>query len=153
MKKLILFTFLVAIMAGCVSQKGADGSPGMPGGQNFVILKEAQQGGREQESHVVIRSQDELDKLFTELGQNRMTVDFTKYNVVAVFMGQKSTGGYKITIENVSVEDDTAHVLTKTTVPEPGAMVTMALTQPYSIASIPKTEQVDVKENPVLLED
>lgn len=153
MKKIALFTLLVFVMMSCKSQRGADGSPGMNGGENFVILKESEYGGREAESHEVIRSQQELDALFKELGHNRMTVDFSAYNVVAVFMGQKNTGGYKITVEDVSVDDNTAHVLTKTTVPEPDGMVSMALTQPYCIASIPKAEKVEVEENPVLLEE
>ncbi len=151
MKKLALFILFALVIISCKSQRGADGSPGMKGEQNFAILKEAEYGGRETESHEVIRSQQELDALFKELGHNRMSVDFSAYNVVAVFMGQKSTGGYKITIENVSVKGSTAQVLTKTTVPEPDGMVSMALTQPYCIAYIPKTEKVEVKENPVLL--
>lgn len=143
---------LIAFLAkGCVvaqkGENGADGFPGTTSGQNFVILHESGYGGREAESHEVARSQQELDVLMKEFNHNTMSVDFSKYNVVAVSMGQQRSGGYSITIKKVTVEGNTAQVLVKKTAPEPGAMVTMALTAPYCIAAIPKTETVTVKED------
>ncbi|MBE99773.1 protease complex subunit PrcB family protein [Flavobacterium coralii] len=156
MKRFILLILTVFLFQGCVvsqrGQNGADGFPGTNAGQNFVILHESGYGGRETESHEVIRSQQDLDALFKELNHNSMTVDFSKYNVVAVFMGQKRSGGYSITVEKVVVDGNTAQVLVKNTLPEQGAMVTMALTAPYCMAAIPKTDKVIVKENPVLIE-
>lgn len=144
MKKLVALSFILLTIISCNCKKAASGS------EKFSILKESAYGGREKESHALIKSENAFKAICKELNiQDVPEVDFDKNNVVVAFMGQKRNGGYSITIEKVTVEDDTALVLVKNTVPEPDAMVTMALTAPYCMASIPKTDNVEVKENPV----
>jgi hypothetical protein len=114
---------------------------------SFTILKESAYGGREKESNEVVTNDKDFEKLTTELGINdAQKVDFDKNNVVALFMGQKRSGGYSITVQNVNVKDDTAEVLVVKHYPGGGA-VTMALTNPYCIAVIPKTKKVEFFDN------
>ncbi len=144
MKKLV-FLLAIVLVSCAMHQKGEDGKDGTPGKSNnhYKVLNEGAYGGRETASRVVITSQEELNDLYRELNfKNIPNVDFNEYNVVALFLGQKSTGGYSIGIESVGFKEDTATVRIKTTKPKPGENVTMALTQPFCIATITKTGEI-----------
>ncbi|NEQ28599.1 MAG: protease complex subunit PrcB family protein [Microcoleus sp. SIO2G3] len=71
-------------------------------------------------------------------------VDFTDDQVVAVFMGEKRTGGYSVEILTVetksSLEDDqTSLVITVAyRQPKPGDIVQEVITYPYHIITIPQ---------------
>jgi hypothetical protein len=146
----ILSLSLVVIATGCsVGVRGADGAPGESGksasatASNFEILKQEGYGGRDKASNEVIDSQEELNNLYKGLNlTDAPKVDFKKQNVVALFMGQKSTGGYSIGISSVVVKNNIATVLVKRLEPAADAMVTNALTAPYCIAEIAKTDKV-----------
>lgn len=144
MKKIVALSFILLTVISCNCKKSASE------GEKFSILKESAYGGRHTESHELIKSEQAFKAIYKELNiQDVPEVDFDKNNVVVAFMGQKRSGGYSITIEKVTVKDNTALVLVKNTVPEPNTTVTMALTAPYCMALIPKTDNVEVKENPV----
>lgn len=147
MKRLALLSILFLLVSCVTLQKGEDGKPGQPGksamANNYEILTESGYGGHETAFNEVITSQERLDELYRELNiESVPTVDFSDNNVVALFMGQKSSGGYSISIDNVKIENKTAFVKVKTTKPKAGENVTMALTQPYCIATITKTDKV-----------
>jgi hypothetical protein len=59
-------------------------------------------------------------------------------------MGEKRTGGYSITINSMTIKGDTAVLHVVETKPE--GMATMAITSPYCIASITKTDKVALEE-------
>jgi hypothetical protein len=151
MKKSILLTGIVAAMvAGCVSYNGntEKGGPSAytpaAAKADFEVLKQEQYGGREAESYVVIQSQPELNKLYESLGQDAApTIDFTKRNVVALFYGQKNSGGYRIGIKEVRAEGDGLMVIIEKE--EPSGMATTVLTAPYCIASVPKAPKTDFR--------
>lgn len=158
MKKTIVLSLLAVTLFSCCAKKGADGTNGANGNNGtvsentakpatqgtFEVLKQGGYGGRESASNVVITSQQQLDALYQELNlEDNPKVDFSKRNVVALFLGQKSSGGHSIGIKEVNVTGNTATVAIITKSPEGHA--TMALTQPYCIASITKTEKVAFK--------
>ncbi len=64
------------------------------------------------------------------------TIDFRKQVVLAVFMGQQTSGGYSIEISSVERSDGMIIASIRRT--RASGMVTMALTQPYHIVSIPR---------------
>jgi len=69
-------------------------------------------------------------------------VDFQTEMIVAVFSGEKPTGGYSIEITRIQ-EDSTNHVLEAVvheSNPPPGAMVIQALTQPHHIVKLTRVE-------------
>lgn len=151
MKKLAVTLAIALALAGCYTQiKGKPGKPGQPGKpantiamekNGFKILKQDSYGGWENRGNIVIKSKSGLAALYKEINAADMPeVDFTKYNVVGLFLGQKNSGGYGIEVASVKVTGDTAEVTVKQTAPEGTA--TMAMTQPYCIALIPKTEKV-----------
>lgn len=69
------------------------------------------------------------------------SVDFSKYTIVAVFMGRASTGGYAIHVYDVVDTGSSILVKVEKTQPGPRAIVTQALTQPYHIIQIAKTDK------------
>eukprot|EP00567_Pseudictyota_dubia_P003248 CAMPEP_0197456982 /NCGR_PEP_ID=MMETSP1175-20131217/44847_1 /TAXON_ID=1003142 /ORGANISM="Triceratium dubium, Strain CCMP147" /LENGTH=207 /DNA_ID=CAMNT_0042991225 /DNA_START=41 /DNA_END=664 /DNA_ORIENTATION=- len=69
-------------------------------------------------------------------------VDFASQMVAVVFMGTQNSGGYSVEITSVDDEGDGKLVVNyMTTVPPPGAMVTMALTQPYHIVRLDASDK------------
>ncbi|WP_116788076.1 protease complex subunit PrcB family protein [Flavobacterium psychrotrophum] len=114
-------------------------------GTTFEVLKQEVYGGWDDESNLIISKQSELDKLYKELNQgDAPKINFETNKVVALFMGQKRTGGYSISVRKITVNGNTTTVSVKRSTPE-GNMVTMALTAPYCIAIIPNTEKVVVE--------
>ena len=67
-------------------------------------------------------------------------VDFSKDMVIAVFMGEKTHGGYSIAVTNVQVAADNYDVEITVTVPGPGCRTTQALTQPFEFVAVPDSD-------------
>jgi hypothetical protein len=57
----------------------------------------------------------------------------------------KNTGGYAITVKNVEINGDTTIVHVMEVGPKPGEMVTMALTNPFSLVIIDKNTNIIFK--------
>lgn len=67
-------------------------------------------------------------------------VDFDTSSLVAVHLGERRTGGYTVSIAAINREEGHLRVTAVERRPAPGAVVTMALTQPYHIVLIPRVE-------------
>ncbi len=65
-------------------------------------------------------------------------VDFSRSIVIAVCQGTKPTGGYGVEITKVIEKEDSLVVFVKETEPEPGSIVTEALTAPCHIIRVDK---------------
>lgn len=73
-------------------------------------------------------------------------IDFAKETALAVFMGQKSSGGYLIEIAKIAEENERVVVFVKEAKPPPSSVVTLALTQPYHIVKTGKiTKSIEFK--------
>jgi hypothetical protein len=68
-------------------------------------------------------------------------VDFSTNTVIAVFMGEVSTGGYALRIYQVVETESSIVVKMERTEPGPTCIVPQVLTQPYHIVQIAKTEK------------
>lgn len=66
-------------------------------------------------------------------------IDFKTQAVVAVFLGQRNTGGFIVRIQEIHREGNDLVVTVRETTPAAGQMLTMALTQPYSLVVVPRT--------------
>lgn len=77
-------------------------------------------------------------------------VDFTDYQIVAVFMGEKHTGGYSVEILTVETEssetDDPTSVVIQVNYrqPQPGDIVQEVITHPHHIIRIPQIPFVQI---------
>ena len=63
-------------------------------------------------------------------------IDFEKEMVVAIFMGERSSGGYEIEIINIIKTEKQIVIEVEEEEPPPESLRTMALTQPYHIVVI-----------------
>lgn len=66
-------------------------------------------------------------------------IDFAKTTVVAVYAGEKSTGGYSITVSNVQEYASIVMVDVTTTSPGAGCSTTQSITYPYAVVSFKNT--------------
>lgn len=92
----------------------------------------------------VIRDQLAWERFWTEsFGERFATppIDFSRNMAVAVFAGQKPTGGYSVFIPLVKRTEDRLVVFYRLTAPAPGSVVTQAVTSPFAIAIIPTSPQ------------
>lgn len=119
----------------------------------FTIIHKSEQGGKEEKSYDIIKSNGERAQLLLSINldeeamQQIKDVDLDKHIILALHMGQKNTGGFSIDVSNVEEDGDTTYVTVEEKTPEPGAMVTMALTSPYCIALVDKNETIVFKSN------
>ena len=67
-------------------------------------------------------------------------VDFSKDMVIAVFMGEKSHGGYNIAVTNVQSADHNYNVQITVTAPGPGCRTTQAFVQPFEFVAVPDSD-------------
>lgn len=134
-KKLALI--LVLILMSCASQKDMGSLP-------FEVLVENEYGGFDNAQTIAIKDQDELAEIYSQINKTRKPgftlpkIDFKEEMVLALFMGQKNSGGYVFHISKIVETDAAVEVFYKTSSPE--GMATMAITQPFYIC---KTKRVD----------
>lgn len=92
-----------------------------------------------------IRSQQEFQALWYHLyGTDQPgteSIDFTKQEVLAVFDGTHSTGGYDIKVTNVTDKLLTRVVTIEHVSPAPECQVPQVITAPYQIIVLPILEQ------------
>ena len=94
----------------------------------------------------VIRSDEEWRKFLVEIlgySGSPPRIDFTRNTVVAIFAGEKPTGGYSVRVDRIT--DDTrpgesagGTVHYSVTAPPQDAFVTQAFTYPYAVVRIEK---------------
>lgn len=103
-------------------------------------------GSHLQATLAVINSQVQLRKKFSGLHSTTMgqgteppTVDFKKYFVVQIEMGQKPTAGYSVTIDkpSASLIDDKLVIKTNWQEPSQGHQLPQIITNPCLIVRVP----------------
>ena len=121
-------------------------------GEHFVgfqILAGSGNGREENTRQVVAKTQAEAITMWSEmlyadsqqepiqLGQ----LDFSKEMVVGVSMGMKATGGYKIEVASIIDLPSKLVVNSMNSYPGVGCPVTEAITRPFQIVSLPRTNK------------
>jgi hypothetical protein len=117
------------------------------GGTKSAVIREWKgfNVGIERAAEKVIRTPAEWTALWREAHSIQVPppavpkVDFDKEMVIAVFMGQRPTGGYAITIEDVVFGDKEIRVTVREQSPPPDALTTQALTQPFHMVVVKKS--------------
>lgn len=93
------------------------------------------------EQMVVIREPAVLDDIWRDAGEGEPPdVDFEREMVIAVFMGERRTGGHTIHVESVQGGDDGVTVSVRMEAPGRNCMTTQSLTQPYQIVRLPRID-------------
>ena len=144
MKKIIYPVIFLVFFTCYTTPVYTSGSIQKNNNVEFKTIKKGQYCGIEKAGNLVITSNEEWKKtwegLFMEVEPEvpeLPNVDFNKNQVIAVFMGQKGSGGYSVEITGVYEYEDKVivNVLRKT--PSADAMVSQAMTQPFHIILIP----------------
>lgn len=101
--------------------------------------------GFAKKTFVVVKDNKQWEKTWKQIHQNTVivpktpAVDFKKWCLVAVFAGEKKTGGYKIEVASVVRENGRIIVFAKEISPDPSSIVIQVLSYPYTIVKINAT--------------
>ena len=126
-------------MTGCVSERSLSSLP-------IRRLEKGSQSGVVEPRQTVIKDKASLERLWREhqLGNQPQRpapeIDFAREIVIFVAMGQQSSGGFTIEIVNVEASQRRLRILFQRKGPPPDAMTTQALTAPFEIVAIPKSD-------------
>jgi hypothetical protein len=116
----------------------------------FQTIDKGSYSGVRERLQIAIRNQAEWTELWKRHAANKPKqpllpeINFGQEMVVAVFLGEKPTGGYGIQIIQVAKTDRGVEVSYREQSPAPGAMTIQALTQPFHIVRIPKNNGDEV---------
>lgn len=111
---------------------------------SFEVLAKTQNSQVPEKDYAVLRSEQEYSGVLSNTDSANLRtipVNFSNDILIAVFQGQKNTGGYGISIKKITDDGETLTVYVQEISPGGGCMVTMALTSPYSIVKIQKTDK------------
>lgn len=126
MKKLVMVLLATALLfglAGCAQEPAAD--PGEPDGGATGIVVGYEPAGEEITW---------VDSHTAEAGV--WVKDFGDYRLVLITMGEKPSGGYAVEIDEAAAPEDSYVIDVRFVEPEPGSMVTTALTYPYTVVKV-----------------
>jgi hypothetical protein len=153
-KPLIACAVLLVAAAASVHAGGdgsgreqGDGAESAPGGiRDVVTVAQGQQSGFADPEYIVIRDAGQWEKVWDRLSAGRLPrekapeIDFDQRMLLGAFLGEKATGGYAIRIDELVEESSSLRATVVVESPGPDEMVTMALTSPYHIVSVPKRD-------------
>ncbi|AWG26418.1 protease complex subunit PrcB family protein [Flavobacterium kingsejongi] len=112
----------------------------------FKVLTVSEYKGKEKKMYEVIQNEAQLKALYAAVEDPEVpTIDFKKSRIVALFLGEKNSGGYGIAVDKVTEKDNVVWVTVKETKPAAGEMSTMAITRPFTIVKIHTTKPIEFK--------
>lgn len=152
MRYLLYATLLgcLCMMTACTptasngSDNGSYGNAAEPEGTKlyFQTIEQRAMSGIDNKEEHIVSDDKQWATLWAKVHSNQspvpnmQAVNFNKEQVLAVFMGQKNSGGYGIEIKRVIDTGKKIVVVVEEITPPEGAIVTMALTQPFHIVKI-----------------
>lgn len=116
-----------------------------------IVLSGSEGGGSkaaiEEFRTVHVRTEADWKTLWGEIHRRQHqptplpTVNFHRWEVVAVFLGTRTSGGYRVSIRRMENTPTERIVFYHETVPPPGSLQTQALTQPFAWRAIPRGDK------------
>jgi len=112
----------------------------------FSTLAKGLASGVAQPTQIVVRTQSDWAALWSRHMRTQIAppapppVDFSRDMVVALFMGERPSGGYAIEVTRIDRTDSGLSVHYRTRQPDPAAMQAQALTQPFHLVALPRTD-------------
>ncbi|MCH7523715.1 MAG: protease complex subunit PrcB family protein [Bacteroidetes bacterium] len=113
----------------------------------FETLAEDFYGGMTDSKFIVIKDETTLNEIYKLINKSKSPgikipiINFEKETVLVLFLGEKTSGGHSISVEQILDENEKLIVKYKVTLPKLGEMVTTVMTQPYCIIKIPITSK------------
>lgn len=140
MMRVLLLSVLVLFSCNSTKDKTQQNKP-------FEILLQSATGGKTTQDFVVVTDAEALNTLYASINQYEEKnyqipkIDFDSSMIIALFMGEKSSGGYEIIVDSIIETQDKVVVNYKITEPEATEGVIMAITQPYCIIETSKSSK------------
>lgn len=138
---IILFSFIGIIAASCTNEDYEESV--VP----FEVIHNGWNAAFEDKRQALLTNNEDYQTLMNDVYRNfdQMptipVVDFTKNDVIAVFIGTKTSGGYQVSVDKIIKRNDAVSVYVNEISPGKNCMTTDALTQPYQLVKIPKIKQ------------
>jgi len=142
MKKIILLLLtLILVSCGASSTKKLETKP------LFEVLTQQADGGASIRFFEILTEEKEIAMLQNDenLKNKIKPSDIQTSNFIVLNMGEKTSGGYKISIESALETDKNIIIVLKETSPEPNAMVSQAITTPYCVVKINSKKEIIIK--------
>ena len=141
MKKIIVVCF-VYIFCSCANKKFAATEKPL-----YEIISQNQYGGAKIRFFEIISKPEEFGMIKNDpdLKKKVKPDDILNANFLLLNMGEKSSGGYSISIDKIEETDKNIIVTVKEKGPAPDAMVTTALTNPYTVVKINSKKEIIIK--------
>ena len=149
----LISAFLLSAVISACSSQGNDEKK-LP----MEIILDGTYSAIEEKREVLLNNNDDYQKLMTEVYKNLdqmpriPVVDFNKNSVIAVFIGNRSNGGFMVSIDSITEGKNLTVNITETT-PGSNCMVTDAITRPFSLVKIPKTDSKPVFKTKQIVKD
>ena len=108
-------------------------------------LAKGARSGIHEPIQLAIRNQDDWNRFWKRHSSTEINpatpprIDFDSEMVVAIFLGEKSTGGYAVEIVRAEQSDSSLYFYYRENSPSPNSMVTQAFTQPFHLVRVAKT--------------
>lgn len=140
MKLFIVAALACSVMVGCKGDGDTSSGGGTDLAQPVTILERV--NGNSAALKTIGKMHIETKAAYDALGDADIfpgEIDFGKNDLVIVALGEQRTGGYAVNIESIQLQGGELAVTGKATAPGADAIVTQALTYPYSAVLIPNT--------------
>lgn len=143
--KIFAFIFSILILGCNTQQKTTEGEKNTDANINITLLNEGSHGGFDEAKSLVIKTEEELQKIYTKINMIRRPglpvpkIDWENEMVIAIFMGEKTTGGYSAKVENIiQNSDNSLEVIVNEKAPQ--GMATMVICQPFYICKVKRND-------------
>ncbi len=115
----------------------------------FRQIARGSYGGGDIRRYLVVQDEEQWKNLWHEIKGRESEpprVDFVQNAVVAVFQGEKTSGGYSIAVEAVVEKGNCITIMVREREPGPKSLFTTAFSSPWEVVAITR------KEKPVCFE-
>ena len=140
MKKIIAITSVCLVLFSCSTQKATEEKPPL-----YEILKQQEQGGANFRFFEIITEQKEFKMLLNDpdLKKKIKPSDIYTSNFLLLNMGEKNSGGYSFSIENIEETENDIIITIKEIAPK--GMATTVMSYPLAIVRINSKKNIILK--------
>ncbi len=142
MKKIYFLLLVILISSSCKTKKETKSKINTDDIE-FVKLLDGSHSNFKEKDYIVINSEKELQIIYATINSTRRPgfeipkIDFKKEQVIGLFLGTKTYGGYSVKVDRISKQNN--EILVFFTENKPSGITTCVMTQPFYLAKMNKT--------------
>jgi hypothetical protein len=118
----------------------------MAAGASFSTIERGSASGITRPTTLAVKSEDEWRRVWAQHASVRAPmpsppqIDFSREMVIAVFGGERTTGGFTVEVTGIELSAGITRVTYREGRPPPDSLLTQALVQPYHLVRTPRVE-------------